>query len=562
MQEISLEVKIQTAMAAQSVGEIKAQLKELKTAMIQAGEGSAEFDKLAMAAGKLNERMDSANKAVRNFNPDAIDAVGKFAQKAAAGVSLVTGAMGLFGEQSKETEKALLKVQSAMALAQGLQGIEGAKESLENLFNTIIKNPVAAFAIAITALGTAMYKVWSAQQDLNSELAKAERAYEKQKQITADLVREKQQEVELLEAQGASTEKVIEAKRIMIDAQIAEAESAIVVNEQKLKEIENNDNLWESLLKVADVVNGTNQAEAAIAQNKKERSAEALQQIEDQKVAIDQLKHQLDVLDVEEKKAVEESKKTNAGANADKAQKRTEDRMSHAEYVRLKHEKEEEAHIAELKREKDAADERERRRIEDLQNHKAYLEAKRKKEYDAYVARKKQAAEERAQDQADKEWKLSMLSSLFSSVSSLMSKNAKAQKAFAVAQTTVDTYMAAQKAYASQLSIPTPDAPLRAQIAAGIAILSGLARVKQILSVNTDGGGGGGASPSGSFGSGASGSLEMGSPNVNASQQPSTLINEQGQVANQQPTRPMYVSVTEIRQTGDYVQAQEERSRF
>lgn len=540
-------------MAAQSVGEIKQQLKELKTAMLQAGEGSAEFDKLAMAAADLQEKMNAANDSIRAYNPDALEATANFASKAASGISLVTGAMGLFGDQSKETEKALLKVQSAMAFAQGIQGVKDFGKALNGLFNIISANPVAAFAIALTALGATMYKVWSAQQDLNSELAKAERAYEKQKQITAELVREKQQEVELLEAQGASTEKVIAAKRVMIEAQIAEAQSAIVVNEQKLKEIENNDNLWESLLKVADVVNGTNQAEAAIAQNKKERSEDALQQIQDQKVAIDELKHQLDVLNIEEQKAAEDSKKTNAGANADKAQKRTEDRMSHAEYVRLKHEKEEEAHIAELKREKEAADERERRRIEDLQNHKAYIEAKRKKEYDAYVAKKKQDLQEKKDREELNKATLDATAQLFGAAAQLSKKNAKLQKGFAVAEATVNTYKAVSVALAS------PVGPPASFILAAASLAAGLANIRSILSTNEEGGG---AAPSGSFGSGASGSLEMGSPNVNASQQPSTLINEQGQVVNQQPQRPMYVSVTEIRQTGDYVQAQEERSRF
>lgn len=561
MAELNLDIVIENAQAAQSVGEIRKQLKELKNAMLQVGADSAEFNKLAMAAGDLKERMNEANEAVAAFNPDALDAVGNFAQKAAAGVSLVTGAMGLFGDKSEETEKALLKVQSAMALTQGLQGLKQSREALENLFNVITKNPIQTLVIAMSALGAMIYKVYKAQQDANSELAKATREYEKQKEITAELVREKQQEIELLEAQGASTAQVIEAKRALIAAQIAEAESAIKVNELKVQEVQNNESLWESLLKVADVVNGTNQAEAAIAQNKKERAEEAQQQIKEQKAALDDLKHQLDVLAIEEKKAAEESKNTNANANADKAQKRTEDRMSHAEYVRMKHEKEEEAHIAELKREKEAAEERERRRIEDLQNHKAYLEAKRKKEYDEYVAKRKQAQRERQQEQEDRDWKLSMLSSVFSSLSSLMSKNVKAQKAFAVAQTTIDTYAAAQKAYASQLSIPTPDAPIRANIAAAVAVLSGLARVRQILAVDTNGSGGGGMSASG----GGIGSLEVSTqPNINTSAQPSTLLNEQGQIINQQnQTQPqIWVSVAEINATNTNVRTAEERARI
>ena len=142
-----------------------------------------------------------------------------------------------------------------------------------------------------------------------------------------------------------------------------------------------------------------------------------------------------------------------------------------------------------------------------------------------------------------------------------MSKNVKAQKAFAVAQTTIDTYAAAQKAYASQLSIPTPDAPIRANIAAAVAVLSGLARVRQILSVDTNGSGGGGMSASG----GGIGSLEVSTqPNINTSAQPSTLLNEQGQIINQQnQTQPqVWVSVAEINSTNTNVRTAEERARI
>jgi len=59
-------------------------------------------------------------------------------------------------------------------------------------------------------------------------------------------------------------------------------------------------------------------------------------------------------------------------------------------------------------------------------------------------------------------------------------------KAFAVAQTTISTYQAAQQAYASQLAIPTPDAPIRAQFAAAVAVAQGLARVAAIVNTDTD----------------------------------------------------------------------------
>jgi hypothetical protein len=77
------------------------------------------------------------------------------------------------------------------------------------------------------------------------------------------------------------------------------------------------------------------------------------------------------------------------------------------------------------------------------------------------------------------------------SVSNLIGRETAAGKAFAVATTLASTYVSAQKAYESQVSLPTPDAPIRAAISAGIAVAQGLANVKQILSVKVAGQGGG-----------------------------------------------------------------------
>jgi len=88
----------------------------------------------------------------------------------------------------------------------------------------------------------------------------------------------------------------------------------------------------------------------------------------------------------------------------------------------------------------------------------------------------------------------------FAVASRLIGKETAAGKAFAVASTLVSTYLSAQQAYASQLAIPTPDAPIRAALAAGVAVAAGLANVKEILKVRVpgegSGGGGVGGSPS------------------------------------------------------------------
>lgn len=62
------------------------------------------------------------------------------------------------------------------------------------------------------------------------------------------------------------------------------------------------------------------------------------------------------------------------------------------------------------------------------------------------------------------------------------------QKGLSIATTTIDTYLAAQKAYTSQLIPGDPTSPVRGGIAAGIAIAGGLARVAKIVATKFEGG--------------------------------------------------------------------------
>ena len=73
----------------------------------------------------------------------------------------------------------------------------------------------------------------------------------------------------------------------------------------------------------------------------------------------------------------------------------------------------------------------------------------------------------------------------------------KRNKAISIAETLVNTYMAAQKAYASQIIPLDPTSVVRAQIAAGIAVAAGLAKVAAIKSTQFNAGGGGGAAGGG-----------------------------------------------------------------
>jgi hypothetical protein len=85
---------------------------------------------------------------------------------------------------------------------------------------------------------------------------------------------------------------------------------------------------------------------------------------------------------------------------------------------------------------------------------------------------------------------------LFGQMSELLGKETAAGKAAAIAETTISTYLAAQKAYASLAGIPIVGPALGA-VAAGVAIATGLMNVKKILSVKTPDASGGGGSNAG-----------------------------------------------------------------
>jgi len=565
MAKLELELLIKDAQAASSVGDIRKQLKDLKSAMLTVGEDSEEFNKLAQAAASLKDRVEEANEKIESMNPDKFKGLNQMASGAATGIQLATASMSLLGVESEDAQKAMMRVQAAMAFAQAINDIDKLKKGFQAFNAAVSANPIVAVTLALVALGTAIYKVWSAQQDANSELAKATREYEKQKKVTAELVREKSQEVELLEAQGASTEKVIAAKRQMIAAQIAEAEASILVNQRKVEEVKTNDSLWESLMRTADVVNGTNNSEAAIAINKKERAAESLQQIEDQKIAIDELKHQLELLDVQEEQAAEKKKEDNVKAYVDKKAIKDQeliDQKALNDQMIWENERLGEELIAQMEAENAAQD----ALIAEHDQHRLQMyNADRLAKYNAWKkaddAIKEGEKKAQKREEMINDWRINSIKSTLSIASELFKNNANAQKAISAATTLVDTYVAAQKAYVSQIIPLDPSSVVRAQIAAGIAIVSGLARVAAIMRVDTSGAsassGGGGASV------GGGGSLTVSSqPNVSSGSQPSTLLTEQGNVANQQSQNPIYVSVQEIRQTSNDVQTIEERSRF
>jgi len=148
---------------ASSVGNVRKQLKEATAELIamqtQFGETSKEAFEAAKRVAMLKDRIEEARETVDLFDPGKkFQAFSGVVEGVAHGFTAVQGAMGLFGVESEELEKQLLRVQSAMALSQGLSGVLDAGKHFTRLAAIVRTQVVTAFstlrgAIAATGIG-------------------------------------------------------------------------------------------------------------------------------------------------------------------------------------------------------------------------------------------------------------------------------------------------------------------------------------------------------------------------------------------------------------------------
>lgn len=153
---VNLEVKDNTK-------SLKAQLKEAQAEVAaladKYGAASAQATQAARKAAELKDRIGDAKALTDAFNPDAkFKSFTATLSGVAGGFSAVQGAMGLVGAEGEEVQKMMLKVQSAMAISQGLQALGEAQDSFKQLTSVVgefvtglfKKNAVEGTGVAIT----------------------------------------------------------------------------------------------------------------------------------------------------------------------------------------------------------------------------------------------------------------------------------------------------------------------------------------------------------------------------------------------------------------------------
>lgn len=139
----------------QALGSLKAQLKEA-TLEVQKlsdkfGATSDQAIQAAKRAAELKDQIGDAATLVDAFNPDTkFKALSQTLGTVAGGFAAVQGALGLIGSEGEDVQKTLAKVQSALALSQGLEQLG----DLSTAFSNVKSVALDTFKGIKTAIGS------------------------------------------------------------------------------------------------------------------------------------------------------------------------------------------------------------------------------------------------------------------------------------------------------------------------------------------------------------------------------------------------------------------------
>ena len=225
-QTIGLKVTVDGGQAQSTVGSIRKELKEANSELIRAQNEFGQFSQEAVAAAKrvaeLKDQIGDAAEITALFDPGKKFAAFSTAlQGVAGGFAAVQGALGLLGVESEEVEKQLLKVQSALALSEGLSTLSDIAPKLQGLVATLgqisvvqkanaVANRLAAAtmatfgvsvnttsvafrvlrgAIIATGIGVLVVALGTAVEALSNFSSAAEDAAEAQKTLNEEIVK-------------------------------------------------------------------------------------------------------------------------------------------------------------------------------------------------------------------------------------------------------------------------------------------------------------------------------------------------------------------------------------
>lgn len=324
-QAITENVSKQQSMKAE-LRDLKNKLQELED---QGRDNTKEFEQMAIRAGQLSDQIGDTSARIRALGDDSkyVKAVSQAIGGLASAYSIAQGASALFGSENKEVEKALLKVNAAMAIANGLQQINEILQKQSTL--SVVANTVAQraytfvvgestgalrvfrLALAATGIGAIIIGLWAAYEAMTAWNNKVKEATEAQKKLNEQTEKHREnlekvstesekernarkgglddmkRELEILQAKGATEYQIYQQKRKIVSEELGNLKVLAITfegDQKKLKELLTDFNNKKAELRALDAAHQKAIEDKAKQDSKKrldETNKEQLQTLED-----------------------------------------------------------------------------------------------------------------------------------------------------------------------------------------------------------------------------------------------------------------------------------------
>jgi hypothetical protein len=152
-EKIIFDTEVKVGSSVGSVKSLKAELRAVTNELATLEEGSQAFVQAAQRAGQLRDKIGDVKDTINAFNPEKkFQAIADSVGIAANGFAAMQGAMALFGNESEDLNKVMVKTQGAIALATGLNGLLGMGDALKNLRLTTY-SAISGLSGMVTSVG-------------------------------------------------------------------------------------------------------------------------------------------------------------------------------------------------------------------------------------------------------------------------------------------------------------------------------------------------------------------------------------------------------------------------
>ena len=156
-----IEIKVNAGKSIDTTTDLRKEISQLKKEFYSLEEGTERynevFQELSDKTLELKDRNEALRTSARDLGEQLNNTV-KVARGLASGFEVVQGTMALLGGESEAVEQIMIKLQAAISIVQGLQGMEGLTKSIPALIASFgnITKAVKGFTAGLSAMKAAL----------------------------------------------------------------------------------------------------------------------------------------------------------------------------------------------------------------------------------------------------------------------------------------------------------------------------------------------------------------------------------------------------------------------